>query len=138
MALSAARVQKRQNNPMLISVKMAASTTIYQGGGVMLNSSGLAIPAADTASCYLAGVAMETKTSDATTASYISVAASGVFNFKTSSMSQTSVGLYTCWSDDETVALIGGVSNDVPAGVCVAYNSDDTADILITGHGENW
>lgn len=38
---------------------VAASTTIYQGTLVMLNTSGYLIPAADTASCKVVGIADE-------------------------------------------------------------------------------
>ena len=132
MALSAARVQKRQNNPMLVSVKMAASTSIYQGGGVMFNSSGLAVPAADTASCTRLGVAMETKTSASTGDYYISVAVSGVFNFKAAAAAAaTWHGLPVFWSDDETVALAATTSHDILAGVCVSVNSATDVDVML-------
>ena len=39
--------------------KVAASTTIYQGTLVMLNTSGYLVPAADTASCKVVGLADE-------------------------------------------------------------------------------
>lgn len=138
-ALSAARKQARQNNPILISVKLAPSQTVYQGGGVMFSSTG-AVPAADTASCYVAGVAMETKTSTATSTTYVSVAASGVFRFAFGAANATiaTCGLYVCWTDDQTVDVIGTTTNDVPAGVVVNVVDASTVDVLIKGHGENW
>lgn len=139
MALSAARVQVHQHQPNLISVKMAPSQTIYQGGGVMFAATG-AVPAADTASCYLAGVAMETKTSAASGDYYISVAVDGVWRFKFGAANATiaTCGLRLCWTDDETVDVIGTPTNDVPAGICVNVVSAGVVDVLVMGHGDNW
>ena len=138
-ALTAARTRVRQNDPVLISVKMAASAAIYQGGGVMFSSTG-AVPAADTASCYLAGVAMESKTAAATGDYYVSVAASGVFRFAFGAANATiaTCGLRLCWTDDQTVDVIGTPTNDVPAGICVNVVDASTVDVLIMGHGDNW
>lgn len=133
-ALSAARVQKRQNDPVLVALKMAASTTIYQGGGVMVNSSGLAVPAADTASARPMGVAMETKTSAATGTTYVSVAMSGVFNFvcgAADAAESTYVGVPVYWTDDQTVDLAAVTSHDIIAGVVVNVVSATSVDVLV-------
>lgn len=134
MALSAMRKQTFVGpTGRTISVPMAASTTIYQGGGVMLNSSGLAIPAADTASCRTLGVAMESKTSDASTTSYISVCIDCIATFKSSgAAASTYNGVAVYWSDDETCLIASGVSNSIKAGICVGVDSASQVKVLIS------
>ena len=109
-----------------LSVKMAASTTIYQGGGVTFNASGLAVAAADTASFKTCGVALETKTSDATTDAYISVLVDGVCDFAFGAANATATncnGVAVYWTDDQTVDLAGTTSNDIKAGIVVSVTS---------------
>lgn len=135
MALSAARVQTRQNNPDLAEVLMKASTTVYQGGGVMYDATGLAVPAADTAGCFSCGVAMETKTSPATGDTLVSVATSGTFRFKANGGAASAAtwnGVRVYWVDDETVDLVAVATNAVVAGVCVRVIDANTVDVALT------
>ena len=136
MALSAARLQTRGDGDV-VNIKMTASTTIYQGGGVMFSSAGLALPAADTSGGNGCGVCAQLPngnsiTSGASIVTYVPVHMTGVFRFKASAAATaTWVGQQVCWYDDETVALIGGVTNDVPAGICVDVIDASTVDVWI-------
>jgi len=139
-ALSAARVRAVQGRPTRGEAKMAASQTIYQGGGVMFSSTG-AVPAADTATCYLAGIATETKTSAATGDYYIEFEFGHIecgMTFGAGNATIATAGLRLCWTDDQTVDVIGTPTNDVPAGICFKVNSATSVDVFITGHGDNW
>ncbi len=139
-ALSAARLRKTAGLINQASVKLAPSQTVYAGGGVMFSSTG-AVPAADTASCYLAGIATETKTSAATGSTYVGVEFGHIecgLAFGAGDATIATCGLRVCWTDDQTVDVIGTTTNDVPAGIVVAVNSATSVDVLITGHGDNW
>lgn len=125
MALSAARdLFQSRGNVKTRSYRMAASTTIYKGAYVMLDSSGLAVPAAigaNNAGCV--GVALETVTSDGSTATYINVEA-GEIAVLASGMAQTQVG-EIAYCDDDTTALDSGTAatNSVPMGRITEYVS---------------
>jgi len=139
-ALTAARVRKISGTPQVASVKMAASQTIYQGAGVMFSSTG-AVKAADTASCYLAGIARETVTSAATGDYYVGVDYGHIeygLAFGAANATIATCGLQVCWTDDQTVDVIGTPTNDVPAGIVMSVQSGSKVDVLILGHGENW
>lgn len=134
-ALSAARVQKRQNNPILVSMKMGASKTIYQGGLVcVVTATGLVEAASDTAAYPVVGVAMETKTSGATGTTLISIAVTGVFNFAYGAANATdalAAGVLVYVTDDQTVDIAGTTTNDMVAGRCVRVNSASNVDVLL-------
>lgn len=139
-ALSAARVRMISGTPVSASVKLAPSQTVYQGGGVMFAATG-AVPAADTASCYLAGIAQSTVTSAASGDYYVGVDFGHVecnLTFGAANASIATCGLRVCWTDDQTVDVIGTTTNDVPAGIVVNVRSASRVDVLIIGHGDNW
>ena len=103
---------------------MKASTTIYKGGLVSVDSNGLAIPAADTASTKVIGVAEETVTSAASGSYYVKVA-KGVFKFANSGSTaivQSTVGGNALVEDDKTVGL--NTTNDIVVGVIDEIDAD--------------
>ena len=116
-ALAADKEVGRQEQGPWQVYKVAASTTIYQGAGVCINSSGYLVPAADTAGLKSAGMAMEGK--DNSTGSdgdlECKVAVTGKFPVVASSISQAMVGRMLFWVDDQTVDET--TTNWVPAGI---------------------
>lgn len=109
---------------MLHEMPMAASTTIYQGGLVAINSSGYAVPASATTGLVHAGVATETKTNSGSAgAAYIKVR-SGIFRLGNKGgdlIDQADVGRSAYIEDDETVrATSSGTS---VAGRVIAVDS---------------
>lgn len=126
-ALSAGRTTPERDGAQF-SFPVAATTTIYQGGIVALNTSGYATPGAATATLAVVGMAA----ADANNASGgngdISVPVkAGVFRFGNSSSSdeitRAQIG-DTCFVvDDQTVAKTNGSSTRPPAGIIVDVDS---------------
>lgn len=124
MTLSAARSPFPPFKPGSLRYRryrMAASTTIYEGGLVMINSSGLAVPAAAAASnkgCV--GIADKTTTSDGSTATYVRVRV-GTCKLPGTSLTQAMVGGLVYGQADDT---IGATGTNLPiAGVLEEYIS---------------
>jgi hypothetical protein len=102
-ALSSARVTASKNPGAIKWYKMKASTTVYAGGLVMLDSDGLALPAAASASNHgVVGVALQTKTSAASGTYKIQVQ-EGWFLFAGDTLEQADVGVLVYADDDQTI-----------------------------------
>ena len=122
MSLSAARTIPDCKGDMRVQrFRMAASTTIYAGELVMINSSGLAVPCAAAASNRgIVGVALETLTSDSSTAEYMPVGI-GIFRLPGTSATQAMVGTLVYGQADSSYGATG--TNLPIAGLCVEYES---------------
>lgn len=118
MAVTTTYIQKEHVQSLnIVSLKMAASTTLYKGTLVAINISGLAVAAADTANFVLGGVALEQKTNGSTAgATEIKVARDGRFEFAIASTTQASVGQPCYMVDNNTVGLAATTTNDVRVG----------------------
>jgi hypothetical protein len=117
MALSAAWNRVNKANEFL-SLKVAASTTIYKGAMVMVvKGTGYAVPAADTANGQVMGVALETI--DNSTGSNgdksVKVQTNDSWIITLTGVTDADVGKLVYVSDDDTVVK-SGQSNDVVAG----------------------
>lgn len=125
MALSAAR-----QTPRMLGQKQSApqkgSTTIYQGGIVMMQTDGYALPGAATAGCFGVGVAR----SNGGLSSWANTGADGaskveydegIFGFKNSAaadaITAAHVGAIAYIVDDETVALTSNSGARPVAGI---------------------
>lgn len=110
---------------------IAASTTIYKGTLVCLDSAGRAVPAADTAGySHVVGVAKDTYDNSSGAAGALDVEVlTGVFKMTASSiaLSQVMDALYVV--DDQTVDET--TTNDVFAGILVGYISATEGWILV-------
>jgi len=118
-ALSADRNTKFAE-PTVESYPVAASTKIYKGSLVMINSSGYAIPGADTASCVFVGVAQEQidNSSGSNGDKRVTVKRVGCFEFAYGGTAAiTDVGTAVYLVDDQTVNAAGSTSNDIKCGV---------------------
>ena len=112
-ALTDTRTTRGKNLGTIQSYKMAASTTVFAGGIVMINSVGLATPATASASNQgCVGVACGTVTSLASGDSFVRVQ-EGTFLLAGTSLADTSIGLQVFASDDETVDETQGVNEPV-------------------------
>lgn len=119
-ALSANKVIESVNAGEVKAFQMAASTTIYAGGMVMLNSSGLLVPAAVGAGNFgVVGMATESITSDASTASWLEVQ-EGVFKVVGATLAQADVGELVWATDDATIDDVPALNGPV-AGYLVEY-----------------
>jgi len=109
-------------------VPVAASTHIYQGALVCVNSSGYAVPAANTANYRFVGVAIhEVNNTGANGASSVSVRTAGEITIVSSGLTQADVGKPVYASDDQTVAL--ATTNAIYVGTISSYTSATAARI---------
>lgn len=108
-----------------LAYPVAASTKLYKGGMVSLNASGYAIPAADTASTIVIGVADEyvDNSAGANGAKWVRVVSGRAFKFAASSITQAMVGTTMCVVDDQTFDDAAGPTNDIACGRLVEYIS---------------
>jgi hypothetical protein len=108
-----------------IALKMKASVTIYQGGLVVVDgTTGLAEPGSAAASKRVAGIALETKTSAASGATYVRVQR-GVAKLanKAGDLVADALILADCTiEDDQTVRATAAGSSR--AGKVIAIESD--------------
>ncbi len=108
-----------------IAVPVAAATKIYAGSLVMANSSGYAVPGADTAGAKFLGVALQyvDNSSGGNGAKTVVVRRRGIFDFKGSGLTAAMLGDTMCLVDDETFAPASVTTNDIPCGTLVQYIS---------------
>lgn len=106
-----------------IEYKVAAATRIYAGALVCVNSSGYAVPGADTSAFKFVGVAVEAADNSAGSNGAISVRVrrKGVFRFAASGMAITDIGASVNISDDQTVAKT--TTNSVACGKIAEFVS---------------
>jgi len=113
---------------LLISLPVAASTTIEGGKMIALNTSGYAIEAADSAGIRVVGVADQTIDNSSGSAGdlRVNVYTGQLFKLKNSATNAVDVadaGTRVFVEDDETVADAAG-TNGIVAGLCVEVVSD--------------
>lgn len=120
-ALTAKRATDGRSLGAIHSVPVAASTTIYGGSIVMVNTSGYAVPASTTNPLLVIGVATETvdNSSGAAAALWVN-AQEGVYKFAASTASQASVGQVAYAEDDQTVDETAG-AGEIVCGRIVEY-----------------
>lgn len=106
-----------------LNVQVAASTTIWKGSIVMLNSSGYAIPAATAATTPCYGIADQTVVNSGSAGSVsvdCIVGAAGLFD-SAATLTQADNGKAAYFSDDHTISRTA-TSNSV-AGVIIEFVS---------------
>lgn len=132
-ALSADLAQARRGEGICFEHPVAASTTIYKGSLVSLNSSGYAIPAADTASTTCVGVAEEKVDNSAGSAGdkNVVVRRMAEFEFATASLVLADVGKNCFVADDQTVGDAAAQTNDIKVGVVTQYVSATKVRVLV-------
>lgn len=107
----------------IVEYPVAASSKIYNGSLVGINTSGYAVPAADTANFKCAGVAEEQvdNSSGANGAKTVKVRTRGVFKFTATSITQAMVGAAMYVKDDQTFDDTS--TNSVQCGTLARYES---------------
>lgn len=129
MATATGPVDTREMTGDNILAPVKGSTVIYAGTLVAADSSGRAVPAADTASLTVLGVAVETVDNSAGTDGAKSVLVKqGVFtgfaNDDTNPVTAAKLGQSVFVKDDNTLAAT--TTNSVKAGTLLAIESDGT------------
>lgn len=136
-ALSADRQAFESKERRLASYPVATATTLYKGALVCLNSSGYAIPAADTAGISgVVGVADEqVVNSGADGAKKVRIRSGRSFKFTATSITQAMLGAVMYVEDDQTFDDAAGVTNMIPAGILADYVSSTSGWIFIPEGG---
>ncbi len=130
-ALSANRETAVKSAGNVKAYLMKASTTIYAGSMVALDTNGLAVPAADTVGFKgVVGVAMD-KVVSAASGDYFIKVQEGLFLLAGSSLAQARQGELVYVGDDQTVVLSPGSTSLVRAGVLVEYVGASSGWVLI-------
>lgn len=108
-----------------VEFPVAASTKIYAGSMVCVNTGGFAVPAADTSGYTFVGVAQEQvdNSSGGDGAKMVRVRRAGVFEFDAVSLTQAMVGQPMYAVDDHTFDDAAGTTNDIKVGILVKYVS---------------
>ena len=121
-ALSASRITKSRGITRKTSYLMAVSTTIYEGGMITINASGLAIPAAaGSGFSQVVGVAATSVTSAGSGSYYIEVL-EGEFLFGADAITQAHVGSQMFANDDQTFDNTQG-TNEPGCGMLIEFVS---------------
>jgi hypothetical protein len=126
-ALSENRYTKHRDG-LFTAHPVKASAHIFKGSLVCADSSGYAVPGADTSGFVFLGVAIEEADNSAGASGEITVRVqtSGVFSFaKTGTITQANVGVTLYISNDQTLALAATTTNDIPAGKLEALDGSD-------------
>ena len=109
-------------------VGLAADAVIWAGTMVALNAAGNALPAADTASTRVIGRAESSADNTGGSAGDVEIVVKpGCFKYNNSGANPVtiaSIGLACFVSDDNTVAVAAGPTNDIKAGIVVRVESD--------------
>jgi len=111
----------------IFSYPVAASTKIYAGSLVALNSSGYAVPASDTAGLRVVGRAEEQVDNSTGSNGDKSVQVrEGIFLFAGSGLTDADVGKNALVSDDQTIS-VAPTTNNIFAGVIKKVESTTEA-----------
>ena len=107
-------------------LNVASGTVIYAGSLVAVDTNGYAVPASDTASLKVIGVAAEQV--DQRAGVYergkTLTVRRGVFSFKNGgSLTDANIGDWAFVEDDQTVSTAAEMSNDILAGVIIDVDS---------------
>lgn len=114
------RIIKGGTEEFLAEMPVAASQTIYNGALVSIDADGYIIPAADTASTLFTGFVHEgvDNSSGADGDETVKVYLATV-RVTTGTTAATDLGVLVHVSDDDTLDLLAGVTNNIQAGVIV-------------------
>jgi len=131
MTALSSNYEAQRKDGELISYPVAASTHIYKGAMVCLNTSGYAVLAADTVSFIFIGIAYEEANNTTATNGDVKVRIlkNGSYVVAKASAAQTDMGAKMCISDDNTVAA--DTAQDIAAGYVVDVPDSSHVRILI-------
>ena len=109
----------RHRDGIVTAHPVKAGAHIYKGSLVCADSTGYAVPGADTADYVFLGVALEEADNSAGQdgSVLVRVQTAGVCSFaKSGAITQADVGAALCVADDQTVGLTATTTNDIPCG----------------------
>lgn len=132
-ALSAAYNRQKRGIAKLISLPVAASTKIWKGGQVAINTSGYAVPGASTTQFITIGIAEESvdNSAGADGALRVQVAFGAEFLFAATSITQAMLGTAMYAVDDNTVDETD--SDNIFVGIMTEYVSTTSCWVFVPG-----
>lgn len=132
-ALTADKARKVRGNPIGVPYPVAASTTIYQGALVSVNSSGYLIAATNDTTTMCVGVAAEhvDNSSGSNGDKTCSVEIMQVEEFTSSGIVITDVGYPAYVLDSGTVGDDAAASKNVHVGTVVRLVSTNVVEVLV-------
>lgn len=136
--LSADKVINMKKGEGLEQLYPAGVDIIYKGALVSINAAGFAVPATDTASESIAGIALEQVDNSGGSAGDEDVLViSGVTARMATAadLAQTTVGVDVTVLTDNEVSIAATTTNDILVGRCVKYVSATEVDVYIPPHG---
>ena len=140
MTALAADVNRQARSGDIVARPMdGAAQTIYKGSLTCNDTTGYAVPGADTASFIFLGVAREKKTiatteTDGTTNIRTERRGLHRFAFGAGNAAVTDVGTEVCITDDNTVDKAGTTTNDIKCGKIAIVESATVVWIDIEGY----
>lgn len=127
--------------PTLKGYPVLNDTTIYKGSLVCLDSTGYAIPAADTSGLSgVIGIADEQVASPSTDSDgdkKIRIRSGEIYDFVATSITQAMLGTVMYVVDDQTFDDAAGATNEIAAGILVEYISATRGKIFVPTGGMN-
>lgn len=132
-ALAAAYNRQKRGTGKIVSVPVAASTKIWKGGQVAINTSGYAVPGASTTQFITMGVAGESvdNSAGADGALRVQVEFGAEFLFTATSVTQAMLGTPMYSVDDATVDDID--SDSIFVGIMTEYVSATSCWVFVPG-----
>lgn len=123
-ALAADKLRERDGQAYQIPIPVAASTTIYQGALVCYNTSGYAVPAADTSGFRIAGVATAQVVNSGSAGDKTVVVERGQLEkIATAVVNLADSGGDCVVADDATVTDAAAGTNDVRVGIVERFET---------------
>lgn len=127
--------------PTLKGYPVLNNTTIYKGSMVCIDSTGYAVPAADTSGFSgVIGVADEQVASPSTDSDgdkKIRIRSGEIYDFVATSITQAMLGTVMYVVDDQTFDDAAGATNEIAAGILVEYISSSRGKIFVPTVGMN-
>lgn len=125
MALSGPR-NTPYRQAISLSIGMAPNVTCHQGGMVVVDATGYAMPAKTALNLVCLGIADATVSNGATVGENAVSVRVGTYRFASAGgpdqIGQAQLGRVVYLVDDETVAATNGTNTRSPAGVCVGID----------------
>lgn len=136
LSADARRAKYNADKAIVLSIPVAASTTIYAGALVQWNTSGYAVAASDTASQRTAGLALEGVVNSGSAGDKTVIVLRNVvapFAVQASSIALADSGLNATTQDDNTVADAATTTNDILCGLVVGMSGSQA--LVCVGYG---
>lgn len=133
-ALGAAANRRSRGTASIVRVPVKATTQIWKGGIVAIDTAGLAVPGADTAAFQVIGIAAESRLGGATDgAVFVEVEYQREYLFAATSITQVMLGDLMVIVTDNDVDDAAGATNDIAVGRLTEFVSTTSGWVFVPG-----